>query len=334
MDLLEVTDTAEGASYGPGIDDTMSDSEGYCRLLRMDVPTFEELVVPVSPSIERKNTSMRNAIPVVERIALTLRYLATDETQFSLRYQFRIVLSTVSRTIPAVCAAIYHHIGSETVDANLKFLYVDVRTIGRVSDGRIRVKSKLKQVITNGELNIPEAAAFPGSASEVPLWLMIPNIMKLYRGTNLNKDCLIDFHTLGRFQKMHFTCSQQGTAILTSVPNSKLIVLATCSLDKFLSNRSKNLHNTKGCADREDTSNGVMIEGNWRQNTTQLISCQRISSRGYNHAKEVRDRFYNFFLMLKVLCPGKIIITHYLNYNIPSHQHLIFLPLQNIPCIF
>ncbi|GFU95745.1 DDE Tnp4 domain-containing protein [Trichonephila clavipes] len=64
----------------------LENSESYRRFLRMDVSTFEELVALVSPRIERKNTSMKKAIPAAERIALTLRYLTT---------------------------AIYHHLGSE-----------------------------------------------------------------------------------------------------------------------------------------------------------------------------------------------------------------------------
>ncbi|GFR31168.1 DDE Tnp4 domain-containing protein [Trichonephila clavata] len=50
------------------------------------------------------------------------------------------------------------------VDANLKFLFVDVGANGRVSDAGGWGKSKLRQAVTNGELNIPEAAALPGSA--------------------------------------------------------------------------------------------------------------------------------------------------------------------------
>ncbi|GFX37854.1 hypothetical protein TNCV_1823101 [Trichonephila clavipes] len=56
------------------------DSESYRRFLRMDVSTFEELEALVFSSIERKNTSMRKAIPAAERIALTLRYITTGIT--------------------------------------------------------------------------------------------------------------------------------------------------------------------------------------------------------------------------------------------------------------
>ncbi|GFS95609.1 hypothetical protein TNCV_885791 [Trichonephila clavipes] len=66
------------------------DSDSYRRFLRMDVSTFEELVALVSPRIERKNTSMKKTIPAAERIASTLRYLTTGETQSFLSCQFRI----------------------------------------------------------------------------------------------------------------------------------------------------------------------------------------------------------------------------------------------------
>ncbi|GFX22912.1 uncharacterized protein TNCV_3911591 [Trichonephila clavipes] len=79
----------------------------------MDVSTFEELVAHVSPSIERKHTSMRKAIPAAERMALTLRYLTTGETQSSLSYQFRIAQNTISGIISAICAATYRHLRSE-----------------------------------------------------------------------------------------------------------------------------------------------------------------------------------------------------------------------------
>ncbi|GFS58008.1 protein ALP1-like [Trichonephila clavipes] len=212
---------------------------------------------------------MRKAIPAAERIALTLRYLATGETQSSLSYQFRIAQHTISGIIPAVCAAIYHHLGSEIrvpesgnewkmvaeefwakwnfplclgamdgkhmrikppshsgatyrnykgffsivllalVDANLKFLYVDVGTNGRASDGGVWGKSKLRQAITNGDINIPEAAALPGSASKLPFVIvaddafpLMPNIMKPYPGSNLSKECLVFNYRLSRARRV------------------------------------------------------------------------------------------------------------------------------------
>ncbi|GFT72425.1 protein ALP1-like [Trichonephila clavipes] len=171
-------------------------------------------------------------------------------------------------------------------------------------------ESKLRQAITNGDMNIPEASALPGSASKVSFVIvaddafpLMPNTMKPYPGSQLSKECLVFNYRLYRARRVSENAFDTlaarfrvfGTTILTSVPNSKLIVLAFCSLHNFLTNRSKNTCIPEGCADREDILNGVVIEGNWRQNTTQLISCQRISSRGSNYAKDVWDRFCNFF---------------------------------------
>ena len=50
---------------------------------------------------------MRQPIPPGERLAVTLRYLATGESFSSLQYQFRISASALSILIPEVCQAIY-----------------------------------------------------------------------------------------------------------------------------------------------------------------------------------------------------------------------------------
>ncbi|GFS50623.1 protein ALP1-like [Trichonephila clavipes] len=206
------------------------DSKSYRRFLRMDVSTFEELVALVSPSIERNNTSMRKAIPAAERIALTLRYLTTGETQFSLSYQFR---GATYRNYKGFFSIVLLAL----VDANLKFLYVDVGTNGRVSDGGVWGKSKLRQAITNGDINIPEAAALPRSASKLPFVIvaddafpLIPNIMKPYPGSNLSKECLVFNYRLSRARRVSENAfgilaarfRVFGTTILTSVPNTKL----------------------------------------------------------------------------------------------------------------
>ena len=51
---------------------------------------------------------MREPIPPGERLAVTLRFLATGESFASLQYQFRISSSALSVMIPEVCEAIYN----------------------------------------------------------------------------------------------------------------------------------------------------------------------------------------------------------------------------------
>ena len=61
----------------------------------------------VKPKITKATTNMRQPIPAEERLAVTLRYLATGETYESLMYQYRIHSTTIAKIVPEVCQAIY-----------------------------------------------------------------------------------------------------------------------------------------------------------------------------------------------------------------------------------
>jgi hypothetical protein len=49
------------------------------NFLRMDDVAFQELLQLVRPLIEKQSTRMRRSIPAEERLALTLRFLASGE---------------------------------------------------------------------------------------------------------------------------------------------------------------------------------------------------------------------------------------------------------------
>ena len=55
------------------------DMSSYRNVLRMDSTSFEELFVKIAPQITHKGTNMMDAIPPGERLAVTLRYLATGQ---------------------------------------------------------------------------------------------------------------------------------------------------------------------------------------------------------------------------------------------------------------
>ena len=57
--------------------------------------------------IEKKETYMRKPIPAEERLAITLRFLATGESYESLMFQFRVHRTTIAKIIREVCKAIY-----------------------------------------------------------------------------------------------------------------------------------------------------------------------------------------------------------------------------------
>ena len=54
-----------------------NDPSGYKNFSRMDSETFDELLNRVGPLITHQDTRFRKAIPPSERLALTLRFLAT-----------------------------------------------------------------------------------------------------------------------------------------------------------------------------------------------------------------------------------------------------------------
>lgn len=61
----------------------------------------------VAPLITKQDTHLRKAIPADEKLAITLRFLATGESYKSLQYQYRVSDSTIASFIKPVCSAIY-----------------------------------------------------------------------------------------------------------------------------------------------------------------------------------------------------------------------------------
>jgi len=54
-----------------------TDAPSYSNFLRMDASSFDLLLRQLSPVIKRQDTRLRLSIPPEERLALTLRWLAT-----------------------------------------------------------------------------------------------------------------------------------------------------------------------------------------------------------------------------------------------------------------
>ena len=69
---------------------------------------FKELLEKVRPFIYKKTTNMRSPISAKEKLAITLRYLATEESLSSLKYQLRVHETTIGKFIIPVCEAIYN----------------------------------------------------------------------------------------------------------------------------------------------------------------------------------------------------------------------------------
>ena len=61
----------------------------------MSPERFEHLLKIVSPNIEKKECSSRKTLSPAERLVITLRFLATGDSQVSQAFNFRVGRSTV-----------------------------------------------------------------------------------------------------------------------------------------------------------------------------------------------------------------------------------------------
>lgn len=84
----------------------MEDQSLFQNFSRMSVADFEKLLVLVEPIISKEDTNYRKCISSRERLALTLRFLATGDSYTSLMYLFKISKQSVSAIVPEVCEAL------------------------------------------------------------------------------------------------------------------------------------------------------------------------------------------------------------------------------------
>ena len=84
----------------------VTDIPGFTNFMRMTPEFFEMIKTRLEPRLARQATNYRAPISVVEKLALTIRYLATGESYTSLSCQFMVGRSTISKFLPEVCRAI------------------------------------------------------------------------------------------------------------------------------------------------------------------------------------------------------------------------------------
>nr|CAH7739463.1 unnamed protein product [Callosobruchus chinensis] len=77
----------------------------FKNFLRMSTEDFENLICLVGPAVAKRHTNFRNAISVTDRLAITLRFLATGDSFTSLQYLFN-VSKRISIIIEETCNAL------------------------------------------------------------------------------------------------------------------------------------------------------------------------------------------------------------------------------------
>ena len=81
-----------GNQHSTNLLDTLrlNDGSGFRNFLRMSPTDFETILMKVGSQIAKKNTNFRESISPANRLAATLRFLASGDSYTSLVYTFRI----------------------------------------------------------------------------------------------------------------------------------------------------------------------------------------------------------------------------------------------------
>ena len=94
----------------------IEDRFGFREMFRMDVTDFVNILAKISDMISPKERlSGTNPVQADERLALTLRFLATGETFQSLSFQYRISLNAISCIVKSCCKAIVEQMASNFI---------------------------------------------------------------------------------------------------------------------------------------------------------------------------------------------------------------------------
>lgn len=195
-------------------------------------------------------------------------------------------------------------------NANCEFLYCDVGTNGRISDGGVLNNTKFYEKLVNNDLRIPKPWCI-GSSDRVlgyvfvgdEAFAMRPELIKPYRRETLTRERRIFNYRLSRARRVventfgilasRFRIFH--TNINLNVDNVDIVVLACCVLHNFLRRRSPQNYTPPESMDRENISECTLELGE-RCDPELLHDLQR-GTRGQflNNAIVVRDQFKEYF---------------------------------------
>ena len=194
-------------------------------------------------------------------------------------------------------------------DANCEFIYVDIGTNGRVSDGGVWDKCSFSSLIANNTAGLPEDAMVGSSSHPLPYVFVADDAFPLHRhimkpfshGSQDTRERIFSYR-LSRARRTvenAFGILANRFRVFLSpidLPPSKIesIVLACTSLHNLLIREHVRHYTPEGSLDVEDLSVGQITHGTWRQ-TPELPRAQRGSCNDMDNAKSVREQFMEYF---------------------------------------
>jgi len=199
------------------------------------------------------------------------------------------------------------------VDANYNFLYVNVGSQGRISDGGVFNQTSFKRLLDDCKLNLPTDCVLPGREMPIPYvfladdaFPLTSNIMKPYAGTqekgSKTRICNYRFSRGRRIAENVFGIMSNvfrflRRQLLMQPETAELITLAAVYLHNFMRrNSSRYTYTPPGTFDVECPDTGEIKPGDWRNDhETRLEDFPRIARKSVIKAAQVRDEFREYF---------------------------------------
>ena len=199
------------------------------------------------------------------------------------------------------------------VDADYKFLFVDVGCNGRISDGGVYRNSALSSALINNTLNIPPPQPLPGINIESPFTIVADDafalktyMMKPYPRTALkSKESRIFNYGLSRARRVienaFGTLASRLRVFRAPIPlmpeKVELVVLASCVLHNFLRSKAQSENTPAVLLDQEDTHQGGVIPGQWRQDVQGGSGMVALAQQGGNRSTETAGGVHDALCM-------------------------------------
>lgn len=216
---------------------------------------------------------------------------------------------------PANSGSLYHNykkffsiVLMGLVDADYKFLWIDVGGDGYMSDAMIYNDSELKECLCDGSIGFPAPAALPHDDQDTPYFLLGDDafglrtyMMKPYAARNLTKEERIYNYRISRGRRIVENAfgilAQRWQVLLGTMQQepetARLIVEACVCLHNMMRMRFPTLQNA--ALDHEDVNHEVAL-GSWRNNANMLdVDRARGANKDSTAAKKQREYLKLYF---------------------------------------
>jgi len=199
------------------------------------------------------------------------------------------------------------------VDADYKFIYVDVGAQGRVGDAGVYANCKLSRLLEDNKLHVPPSKLIPGIEQPIPYTIVADDafplrtfIMKPFKGRNLEKRQENFNYRLSRARRMvenafgvlanRFRIYR--SPILLSPSNAKQVVLATVVLHNMLRTKTKT-DSDETTGEQSNIKDAAENNVENRTSTATIGALQNLSQykgRMCTDAKQIREYLADYFL--------------------------------------